>query len=211
MVCYEEKVAQDIKKVFDMRSEQHQALYQHRVVNAVETMITDVLAAANRTFQFRGADGKPMRLTDAVTEASCASYVLLNDSVVEQISVSLAPDLVRAPRASAPSPGHWACPAGPAVRRATAAPPHAARPRPCRPVWQDEARELVRRLKSREYYQRVGESVKLRMLPRCQHCGGDTEILDQFCRQCAASTASRQRFPVLGKNGQPRHDGLSAG
>ena len=50
MVCYEEKVAQDIKKVFDMRSEQHQALYQHRVVNAVETMITDVLAAANRTF-----------------------------------------------------------------------------------------------------------------------------------------------------------------
>ena len=91
----------------------------------VDVVITDVLAAANRTFQFRGADGKPMRLTDAVTEASCASYVLLNDSVVEQISVSLAPALVRAPRASAPSQGHWGCPAGPAGRRATAAPPHA--------------------------------------------------------------------------------------
>ena len=40
-------------------------LYKHRIVHAVEAMITDILALANPTFCYRGADGKPISLTEA--------------------------------------------------------------------------------------------------------------------------------------------------
>jgi len=109
---YEMKVAQDIKKVFDLRTEQHQNLYKHRVVHIVETMITDILTLANPAFTYRGGGGKPTSLTDAAVAEDCASYVLLNDTIVEQINTSVQPGL-------------------------------------------DAARELVRRLKSHDYYQQV--------------------------------------------------------
>ena len=71
-------------------------LYKHRIVHAVEAMITDILALANPTFCYRGADGKPISLTEAAVAQDCASYVLLNDAIVEQIYTSMQPGLVRA-------------------------------------------------------------------------------------------------------------------
>ena len=96
------QVAQDVKKVFDQRTEQHQSLYKHRVVHVVETMITDILTLANPAFRYRGGGGKPTSLTDAAVAEDCASYVLLNDTVVEQIYTSVQPGLVRSSTSNVP-------------------------------------------------------------------------------------------------------------
>ena len=93
-----------MKKVFDQRTEQHQSLYKHRVVHVVETMITDILTLANPAFRYRGGGGKPTSLTDAAVAEDCASYVLLNDTVVEQIYTSVQPGLVRSSTSNAPQP-----------------------------------------------------------------------------------------------------------
>ena len=95
-------MAQDVKKVFDQRTEQHQSLYKHRVVHVVETMITDILTLANPAFRYRGGGGKPTSLTDAAVAVDCASYVLLNDTVVEQIYTSVQPGLVRSSTSNVP-------------------------------------------------------------------------------------------------------------
>ena len=104
-------------------------LYKHRIVHAVEAMITDILALANPTFCYRGADGKPISLTEAAVAQDCASYVLLNDTIVEQIYTSMQPGLVRArphlERAPQSPVGRYSAPPRPAphLRRTSAAPP----------------------------------------------------------------------------------------
>ena len=72
---------------------------------------------------------------------------------------------------------------------------------------QEEARELLRRLKARDLYQQVGESVKMRMRPCCRKCGRDTDISDAGCRKCLTSTEDRAKVEVLDKaTGKPRRD-----
>jgi len=189
-------------------------LYKHRIVHAVEAMITDILALANPTFCYRGADGKPISLTEAAVAQDCASYVLLNDTIVEQIYTSMQPGLVRArphlERAPQPPVGRYSAPPRPAphLRRTSAATAHllvvVSGPVRCR---QDEARELVRRLKARDLYQQVGESVKMRMRPCCRKCGRDTDISDDGCRKCLTPTEDRAKVEVLDKaTGKPRCD-----
>ena len=95
---------QDLNEVFDRRTKQHQTLYQHRIVQVVEKMITDILALANPAFRYRGGGGKPTSLTEAVVAEDCASYVLLNDTIVEQIYTSVQPGLVRSSTSNAPQP-----------------------------------------------------------------------------------------------------------
>ena len=86
----------DINEVFLLRKKQHQKLYKHHIVHVVEAMITDILALANPAFGYRGADGEPTSLTEAAVAQDCSSYVLLNDTIVEQIYTSMQPGLVRA-------------------------------------------------------------------------------------------------------------------
>ena len=98
------QVLQDLNEVFDRRTKQHQTLYQHRIVQVVEKMITDILALANPAFRYRGGGGKPTSLTEAAVAEDCASYVLLNDTIVEQIYTSVQPGLVRSSTSNAPQP-----------------------------------------------------------------------------------------------------------
>ena len=42
-ICFEMKVALDINQVYTKRADLHRQLYQHRVVNVCEAMITDLL------------------------------------------------------------------------------------------------------------------------------------------------------------------------
>lgn len=75
--------------------------------------------------------------------------------------------------------------------------------------WQDAARELVRRLKSHDCYQQVGESVKMRMLPCCPNpeCRHETEISKTYCGECGTSTRDRTRVAVLDqRTGKPKCD-----
>ena len=69
----------------------------------------------------------------------------------------------------------------------------------------------MRRLKSHDYYQQVGESVKMRMLPCCPkpECGRDTDFSDECCRKCGASTKDRMKVAVLDTGtgrGRPKCD-----
>ena len=98
------QVAQDVNKVFNRRTDLHQDLYKHRVVTAVETMITDILVLANPAFTYRGGEGEATSLTAAAVAKDCASYVLLNDTIIEQIYTSLQPGLVRSRTSNAPQP-----------------------------------------------------------------------------------------------------------
>ena len=93
-VCFEEKIMADINKVFEMRTNQHQHLYKHRVVNVAEAMVSDIFEHANKTFHFRGPDDQPCRLVDAVLDP--AAYVLLDDTILNEISRSLLPGLEEA-------------------------------------------------------------------------------------------------------------------
>ena len=92
-VCFEEKIMADINKVFEMRTNQHQHLYKHRVVNVAEAMVSDIFEHA-KNFQFRGPDDQPCRLVDAVLDP--AAYVLLDDTILNEISRSLQPGLEEA-------------------------------------------------------------------------------------------------------------------
>ena len=73
-------------------------------MQVVEKMITDILALANPAFRYRGGGGKRTSLTEAAVAEDCASYVLLNDAVVEQIYTSVQPGLVRSSTSNAPQP-----------------------------------------------------------------------------------------------------------
>mmetsp|Transcript_46640 Transcript_46640/g.77138 ORF Transcript_46640/g.77138 Transcript_46640/m.77138 type:complete len:639 (+) Transcript_46640:118-2034(+) len=56
----------------------------------------------------------------------------------------------------------------------------------------DTARELLRRLKAREFYRQIGPAVTLPTLPRCSKCKNETKIADKFCNECGKSTSKRQ-------------------
>jgi len=89
-VCFEEKVLHDICKVYQLRTEGHRTMYQHRVTKVAEAMVTDLLEAAERAeFRFRGADGRAVSLVDAVLDPP--SYARLTDGVLHEIGGQLDP------------------------------------------------------------------------------------------------------------------------
>ena len=146
-VCFQMKVLLDINEVYNMRTRLHQFVYQHRIANVAEGMITDVLKAA-KTFTFRDSNGNLTKLADAVHDP--AAFTTLTDSVLDMIAAHSAEGL-------------------------------------------DEARALMRRLKSRDFYRQVGDHVKLRMLPTCFECGAETEFAHKFCPWCGRKTSQRGR------------------
>ncbi|KAJ8599215.1 hypothetical protein CTAYLR_006389 [Chrysophaeum taylorii] len=83
-VWFEEKVAMDINSIFAMRADLHRQVYQHRVANVAELMITDVLRVADESdFRVCGA-----RLSDAAKNP--AIFVKLTDGILEAITMSTA-------------------------------------------------------------------------------------------------------------------------
>ena len=72
---------------------------------------------------------------------------------------------------------------------------------------QDEARELVRRFKSHDYYQQVGDTFHMRMSPSCANpqCDHGTKISKRCCGECTTSTEDRTKVAVLDqKTGKPK-------
>ena len=58
-------MALEINEIYTVRSKLHRQVYQHRIANVAEAMITDLLEAANHKFRFKGPDGKPQSLVAA--------------------------------------------------------------------------------------------------------------------------------------------------
>lgn len=89
-VRYEEKVAMDINSIFAVRADLHRQVYQHRVANVAELMISDVLKEADRSaFRIRGK-----RISEAAVEPEL--FVLLTDGILDVIQLSDAQGLEQA-------------------------------------------------------------------------------------------------------------------
>jgi len=89
-VCFQMKVLLDINEVYNMRTRLHQFVYQHRIANVAEGMITDVLKAA-QAFTFRDSNGALTQLADAVHDP--AAFTTLTDSVLDMIAAHSAEGL----------------------------------------------------------------------------------------------------------------------
>lgn len=89
-IRYEDKIALDIRSVFELRASLHRQVYNHRVANVAERMIMDVLRAANDSdFRIRGH-----RLEDVATTPD--KFVWLTDGILDVIQASQALGLERA-------------------------------------------------------------------------------------------------------------------
>ena len=93
-VCYQVKNALEILDVFALRSKLHRQVYQHRIACVAEAMITDIFLAANEHFRLRGADGAVLSLEEAAHDP--ATFIRLNDAILEAIELSYEPGLERA-------------------------------------------------------------------------------------------------------------------
>ena len=58
-------------------------MYQHRVVKALEYMLTDALVMAHPYFRIRGTDGKMLSIAQAIYDP--IAFTNLNDSITDLI------------------------------------------------------------------------------------------------------------------------------
>ena len=64
----------------------------------------------------------------------------------------------------------------------------------------ERARDVVARLKRRDFYTLVSRPKKLPTLPICAHCSTMTRFTDKFCAECGARTDDRPRARVANAN-----------
>lgn len=86
-VCFQAKVALEISEMHTLRAKLHRAVYQHRIANVAEAMITDIFEQADKAFRLKGPQGQPMRLSE--TAHDVAAFASLTDSILETIDASL--------------------------------------------------------------------------------------------------------------------------
>lgn len=95
-VAFEEKVALDLNRIFKLRSEMHQMVYQHRVAIVAEAMITDAFLAAEQS-DFRvfalGEDGEQREFTLGEAALDCGAFTQLRDGLLETLQTSSAAGL----------------------------------------------------------------------------------------------------------------------
>ncbi|EQC28644.1 hypothetical protein SDRG_13521 [Saprolegnia diclina VS20] len=87
-MCWPEKLAEQLLKVFRTRFELHQAVYQHKVSRAVEYMICDALLEADALFKMKGT-----RISRAPLDMD--AYQLLDDRILSHIECSTDPRLAK--------------------------------------------------------------------------------------------------------------------
>ena len=80
-ICYPEKENYEIKKLFDSRYNLYKDCYYHRVTQAYECLILDILKAARSIFDFMAAIQDPKL------------YIYLDDTILHDIRVSTGPEL----------------------------------------------------------------------------------------------------------------------
>ena len=87
-IAFEEKVAIEINEIFALRARLHRQVYQHRVGNVAEAMITDALMAADRSaWRLAGGDRRPLKLSEAADDA--AAFACLTDGILDAIPLLL--------------------------------------------------------------------------------------------------------------------------
>ena len=80
-ICYPENEIYEIKKLFDSRYNLYKDCYYHRVTQAYECLILDILKAARSIFDFMAAIQDPKL------------YIYLDDTILHDIRVSTGPEL----------------------------------------------------------------------------------------------------------------------
>lgn len=87
-IAFEEKVAIEINEIFALRARLHRQVYQHRVGNVAEAMITDALMAADRSaWRLAGGDRRPLKLSEAAADAD--AFACLTDGILDAIPLLL--------------------------------------------------------------------------------------------------------------------------
>ena len=88
-VCFQMKNALEILEVYSLRAKLHRQVYQHRIANVTEAMVTDILMKANDHFRVKGSEGsdpKGLRLSEAAHDE--VAFVRLNDSILDALDLS---------------------------------------------------------------------------------------------------------------------------
>ena len=80
-ICYPEKDIYEIKKLFDSRYNLYKDCYNHRVTQAYECLLLDILKAANNIFDFENCISDPNK------------YIDLDDTILHEIRISTGPSL----------------------------------------------------------------------------------------------------------------------
>jgi HD superfamily phosphohydrolase len=87
-IVFPDKLVGDVLAAYQTRFRLHHAVYQHKVVKAIELMIVDALIAADRAgvFSFRGSDKRDYSLSRCVDDPT--AFCLAQDDVLQQIRSS---------------------------------------------------------------------------------------------------------------------------
>jgi HD superfamily phosphohydrolase len=80
-ICYPEKEIFEIKKLFDTRYNLYKDCYHHRVTQAYECLLLDILKASSSMFDFMAAINDPNL------------YILLDDTILHDIRISTSKEL----------------------------------------------------------------------------------------------------------------------
>ncbi|XP_072918220.1 deoxynucleoside triphosphate triphosphohydrolase SAMHD1-like [Hemitrygon akajei] len=94
VICFQDKVAGDLYNMFYTRNALHRRAYQHKVVNIIESMITEAMVLADPHILISGSGGKQYRMSTAIGDME--AYTKLTDSIFEQILNSSKPELEEA-------------------------------------------------------------------------------------------------------------------
>ncbi|XP_071173860.1 deoxynucleoside triphosphate triphosphohydrolase SAMHD1-like isoform X2 [Mytilus edulis] len=92
-ICSRDKEADTLYSMFQIRATLHRRAYQHRVCNAIETMITDAFIHADKKGIIPGKDGELVRLSDCIDDP--VAYTNLNDSIFHVILMSTDKELAK--------------------------------------------------------------------------------------------------------------------
>ncbi|XP_043566749.1 deoxynucleoside triphosphate triphosphohydrolase SAMHD1-like isoform X3 [Chiloscyllium plagiosum] len=93
-ICTRDKEAGDMYDMFHTRYTLHRRAFQHRVVNNVESMITEALLLADPHFMITGKNGIKFTMSRAIDDM--VAYTQLTDCVFENILNSSDPALSKA-------------------------------------------------------------------------------------------------------------------
>ncbi|XP_072099898.1 deoxynucleoside triphosphate triphosphohydrolase SAMHD1-like [Mobula birostris] len=83
VICTRDKEVADLYNMFHTRNTLHRRAYQHRVVNIIESMITEAMMLADPHILISGSGGKQFKMSTAI--ADMEAYTKLTDSIFERI------------------------------------------------------------------------------------------------------------------------------
>ncbi|XP_062897157.1 deoxynucleoside triphosphate triphosphohydrolase SAMHD1-like [Mobula hypostoma] len=83
VICTRDKEVADLYNMFHTRNTLHRRAYQHRVVNIIESMITEAMVLADPHILISGSGGKQFKMSTAIDDME--AYTKLTDSIFEQI------------------------------------------------------------------------------------------------------------------------------